>query len=101
MWKATATLDQNSLAGTTPQSDDLDWDSDPNFVNQISEKDQRWGKQKTIVDNSTVDVVSMAGISIFNEDFRQKIVQSNDQQSKEQWLQKSNDTKKSYGVQKA
>ncbi len=50
MWKATATLDQNSIKDTIAkkQDDDLeDWDSDPNFVNAVSEKDQRWGRQET------------------------------------------------------
>jgi cortactin len=59
MWKATATLDQKKMQEITA-SDDLDWDSDPNFVNTVSEKDQRWGKQKTIVDQSTVEVTDMA-----------------------------------------
>jgi cortactin len=46
MWKATATLDKN--IGKKSINDDDDWDSDPNFSNDVSERDQRWGKQKTI-----------------------------------------------------
>jgi cortactin len=59
MWKATATLDPKKLQEAST-SDDLDWDSDPNFVNAVSEKDQRWGKQKTIEDQSTREVSDMA-----------------------------------------
>ncbi|KAJ3137007.1 hypothetical protein HK100_001074 [Physocladia obscura] len=29
------------------QKDDDDWVTDPDFVNDVSEKDQRWGNQKT------------------------------------------------------
>ncbi|KAJ3291979.1 hypothetical protein HDU79_001849 [Rhizoclosmatium sp. JEL0117] len=31
-----------------PKKDDDDWDTDPDFVNDVSEKDQRWGNQKTL-----------------------------------------------------
>ena len=65
MWKATATLDPNAVPATKPaKSEDDEWDSDPSFVNNISEKDQRWGKQKTINDNTPKDESSsMAGIN--------------------------------------
>ncbi|KAJ3416737.1 Hematopoietic lineage cell-specific protein [Chytridiales sp. JEL 0842] len=45
MWKATTTVPKQPVK---PQDDDDDWDSDPNFVNDVSEKDQRWGRQKTL-----------------------------------------------------
>jgi len=43
MWKASAGHQINQA----PQADDDDWDTDPNFVNDITEEEQRWGS-KTI-----------------------------------------------------
>lgn len=69
MWKATATLDQKAIQETVEkkkqQDDDLEnWDSDPNFVNAVSEKDQRWGRQQTLPKDSTsTEPVAMEGMS--------------------------------------
>jgi cortactin len=65
MWKATATLDKKQLVHITPSKDE-DWDSDPDFVNEISEKDQRWGKQKTIQENPKSNPVEMNGNRLFH-----------------------------------
>lgn len=43
MWKATAGL---QIQNTTAAEDD-DWETDPDFVNDVSEQEQRWGS-KTI-----------------------------------------------------
>lgn len=72
MWKATATTDTNAIKNIKAQEDD-DWDSDPDFVNAVSEKEQRWGKQKTI--DTTENLAfegDMAGL-------RQKVVQTSEE----------------------
>ncbi|KAJ3111101.1 ADP-ribosylation factor-like protein 2-binding protein [Phlyctochytrium bullatum] len=43
LWQASTTVPKSKLV-----HDDDDWDTDPSFVNNVSEKDQRWGKQKTL-----------------------------------------------------
>lgn len=40
MWKAAVGRDVNVDA--SPTNDD-DWETDPNFVNDVSEQEQRWG----------------------------------------------------------
>jgi hypothetical protein len=66
MWKATATLDQIKDTISKKQDDLEDWDSDPNFTNAVSEKDQRWGRQETVPkeDNPNQDPIPMHGIDI-------------------------------------
>lgn len=68
MWKATTTIPQPVVQQTV----DDDWDSDPNFVNNISEKDQRWGNQKTIEKEPKTESEDMSIL-------RQKVIQSSDQ----------------------
>ncbi len=66
MWKATATLNQKDIEvkKQTESSADDEWDSDPNFVNNISERDQRFGKQQTIPRETTDNQSkTMAGMS--------------------------------------
>lgn len=43
MWKSTA---GHNIASTKPDADD-DWETDTDFVNDVSEQEQRWGS-KTI-----------------------------------------------------
>ncbi|KAI8899035.1 hypothetical protein BC833DRAFT_587532 [Globomyces pollinis-pini] len=87
MWKATAALPKPAI---NPAPED-DWDSDPNFVNDVSEKDQRWGNQKTIDDKAALDSVNMADL--------RKAVQINDKNmSENEWKEKAAATKKSYGA---
>lgn len=43
MWKATA---GHQIQATNTAEDD-DWETDPDFVNDVSEQEQRWGS-KTI-----------------------------------------------------
>lgn len=46
MWKATAGHQINTNGSNNGQEDD-DWETDPDFVNDVSEQEQRWGS-KTI-----------------------------------------------------
>lgn len=48
MWKATAglPLEKNHIPAVASTADD-DWETDPDFVNDVSEQEQRWGS-KTI-----------------------------------------------------
>ncbi|KAJ3300759.1 hypothetical protein HDV03_001977 [Kappamyces sp. JEL0829] len=81
MWKATATLDQKTLDQIAKQtSAEDDWDSDPTFVNNVSEKDQRWGNQKTIVDNTPREA-----LNVNMSELRQKVVQVHDEKALKEW----------------
>ena len=68
MWKATSTLPekQKKFECAKPADEDDDW-TDPDFTNDISEKDQRWGKQKTLDADELVSVIQgdslMSGIA--------------------------------------
>lgn len=44
MWKASAGRD---VSNTPQAAEDDDWDTDPDFINDVSEQEQRWGS-KTI-----------------------------------------------------
>lgn len=44
MWKATAGRD---IANAPQPEGDDDWETDPDFVNDVNEQEQRWGS-KTI-----------------------------------------------------
>ncbi|KAJ3311274.1 hypothetical protein HDV04_004183 [Boothiomyces sp. JEL0838] len=92
MWKATATLDKPNPV--IQDTNDDDWDSDPNFVNNVSEKDQRWGNQKTVEKEIPKEVPKNMA------DLRTMVVQSNAEASKKNWEQQSTDVKKSYGAVK-
>ncbi len=39
MWKTGATIPQNN-------NDDDDWETDPDYVNNMSEEQQRWGGER-------------------------------------------------------
>ncbi|KAJ3382376.1 hypothetical protein HDU84_004338 [Entophlyctis sp. JEL0112] len=61
---------------TPPKKDDDDWDTDPDFVNDISERDQRWGNQKTFEAAQTkVDAV------VDMKDLRNQVVSSHNAQA--------------------
>lgn len=49
MWKATAGLpmQKDQILIVNSNDDDDDWETDPNFINDVSEQEQRWGS-KTI-----------------------------------------------------
>lgn len=46
MWKATAGLEIQNAHSSINDADD-DWETDPDFINDVSEQEQRWGS-KTI-----------------------------------------------------
>ena len=62
MWKSTvgqtiATSSEYAKKMMLENSNDPDeWDTDPDFVNNVSEKDQRWGS-KTIQGSGRLDAV--------------------------------------------
>jgi len=51
-----------------------DWDTDPNYVNDVSEKDQRWGSKE--LGGKPKEVVNM-------NELRAKVKDSDDKASKE------------------
>ncbi|KAJ8323336.1 hypothetical protein QVD99_000514 [Batrachochytrium dendrobatidis] len=96
MWKSTATITNKSNtvenAVSIAQNNEDDWTSDPDFVNEISEKDQRWGKQKTIEDKSQNAQKDMA-------DLRATVVAHHETKIKSQWEnQNGASVKQSYGA---
>ena len=46
MWKAAVGTNMNPLVSS--QDDDDDWDTDPNYVNNVTEEEQRWGGGRTV-----------------------------------------------------
>lgn len=91
MWKSTATNPVNAKDVDAQIKDsDSDWDSDPLFVNDISERDQKWGRQKTIpaADLSLKDLSTMA-------ELRRNVI-NNDKSSNKNWEEQNNAVKKSY-----
>ena len=65
MWKSTTGHDVKIPKQDQKQEDEDSWESDPNFVNSVSEKDQRWGS-KSIDPNpgKKSDSVDLAGMLI-------------------------------------
>ncbi|XP_054747234.1 src substrate cortactin [Anastrepha obliqua] len=55
MWKATAGL---QLQNTQPEADD-DWETDPDFVNDVSEQEQRWGSKTVEGSGRTAGAIDM------------------------------------------
>ncbi|XP_039970468.1 src substrate cortactin [Bactrocera neohumeralis] len=55
MWKATAGL---QLQNTQPDADD-DWETDPDFVNDVSEQEQRWGSKTVEGSGRTAGAIDM------------------------------------------
>ncbi|KAJ3403491.1 hypothetical protein HDU80_004100 [Chytriomyces hyalinus] len=56
-----------------PKKDDDDWDTDPDFVNDVSEKDQRWGNQKTLSNVEQID------LNTNMQDLRKQVVNSHNE----------------------
>ncbi|XP_067615903.1 src substrate cortactin [Eurosta solidaginis] len=55
MWKATAGL---QLHNTQPDEDD-DWETDPDFINDVSEQEQRWGSKTIEGSGRTAGAIDM------------------------------------------
>ncbi|KAI8915558.1 hypothetical protein EDD86DRAFT_196327 [Gorgonomyces haynaldii] len=90
MWKAQATATQKIQL---PKQDD-DWETDPDFVNDISERDQRFGNQKTIENKQLV----IEGDTQM-QDLRSAVINKHEVLVKEQWLdQNGKSIKSSYGA---
>ncbi|TPX39572.1 hypothetical protein SeMB42_g06319 [Synchytrium endobioticum] len=71
-----------------------DWETDPNWVNDVSEKNQRWGSKSNGVlsKSDKADLVDIA-------DLRKKAVQAHQDTSLKEWLEKKGTgVKESYGV---
>jgi hypothetical protein len=95
MWKSatTATAQPQHQQKQAPQEDD-DWETDPNFVNDCSEKDQRWGQQKTNTDDQPKTALDLSQL-------RQQVVQHSEVAAKKNWESlNGKDIKTSYGVKK-
>ena len=45
MWKAAA---GTNVKTPLIKQDDDDWDTDPTYVNNVSEEEQRWGGQRNV-----------------------------------------------------
>ena len=54
MWKATIGLDDQQLNSNLKQFQNDDWETDPDFINDITEEEQRWGS-KTVKGSGHVD----------------------------------------------
>ena len=47
MWKAAVGTNINPLINSQNDDDD-DWDTDPNYVNNVTEEEQRWGGSRNV-----------------------------------------------------
>ncbi|KAJ3188577.1 hypothetical protein HDU85_004291 [Gaertneriomyces sp. JEL0708] len=93
MWKAGF----EPTSPTSPKTDDDDdWDTNPDFVNDVDEKNQRWGNQKTIeIKDGT------AKTDLDMNELRKEVKNKHDEKVKEEWSkQKGQSVRESYGVGK-
>jgi cortactin len=89
MWKST-TGSTITAPATNSNSED-DWETDPNYVNNVSEKDQRWAPGAT----------STAGTAINMAQLTKEVITQNEVDSKKNWeVLNGKDIKNSYGVDK-
>lgn len=58
MWKATAGHQINTNGSNNGQEDD-DWETDPDFVNDVSEQEQRWGSKTIEGSGRTAGAINM------------------------------------------
>ncbi|XP_017074723.1 hematopoietic lineage cell-specific protein [Drosophila eugracilis] len=57
MWKATAGHQIQATSATTAEDDD--WETDPDFVNDVSEQEQRWGSKTIDGSGRTAGTIDM------------------------------------------
>lgn len=90
MWKSTT--GNNISAPTVKSKDEDDWETDPNYINDVSEKDQRWAPgAKDTVSSSAVDMNQLT----------KQVITQNEIDSKKNWeALNGKDIKNSYGVDK-
>lgn len=97
LWKSTTTavpVSQPKAATDKKTEEDDDWDTDPDFVNNVSEKDQRWGIHKQNPGQRPQTDVDL-------HQLRQNVVEANSSLSKQNWeALKGKDEKASYGLKK-
>ncbi|KAI8928552.1 hypothetical protein BC831DRAFT_447699 [Entophlyctis helioformis] len=105
MWKSTATVESDVLkkmaskdgaagrcSGGGDDAGGDDWDTDPDFVNSVTEKDQRWGKQLTVTDQTVKEQQALS-------ELRAAVVQSHETKIKADWAQSNGKSVKvSYGA---
>lgn len=91
MWKSTT--GSNTSAPATTSNDDDDWETDPNYINDVSEKDQRWAPG--------AKDASSAGTAINMAQLTKEVITQNEMESKKNWeTLNGKDIKNSYGVDK-
>lgn len=69
MWKAAAGTMAAVKPPTLPQGEDDDWETDPDFVNDVTEQEQRWGAK-------TVEGSGRTGGTIDMSQLRQEVAQA-------------------------
>ena len=57
MWKATA--GHNTTNNEPVNNDDDDWETDPDFVNDVTEEEQRWGSKTVIGSGRTAGAIEL------------------------------------------
>ncbi|KAI8591370.1 hypothetical protein BDZ88DRAFT_411239 [Geranomyces variabilis] len=91
MWKSTV---GNQPSQAAQKDNEEDWDTDPDFVNDVGEKDQRWGNQKT------GDAPGPAQTDLDLQELRKKVIEENAKRAQdENHIGKS--VRESYGVGKS
>lgn len=63
MWKASAGLPMQNAAAE-PEADD-DWETDPDFVNDVTEEEQRWGSKTIEGSGRTAGAIELVFLSYF------------------------------------
>jgi len=71
--------DRNNIAKNTKNTGDDDWETDASYVNDISEKDQRWGSKE--IGGKAKEVVNM-------NDLRNKVKETDDKAAKDELTKK-------------
>eukprot|EP00339_Tiarina_fusa_P007443 CAMPEP_0117047498 /NCGR_PEP_ID=MMETSP0472-20121206/32825_1 /TAXON_ID=693140 ORGANISM="Tiarina fusus, Strain LIS" /NCGR_SAMPLE_ID=MMETSP0472 /ASSEMBLY_ACC=CAM_ASM_000603 /LENGTH=94 /DNA_ID=CAMNT_0004760221 /DNA_START=13 /DNA_END=297 /DNA_ORIENTATION=+ len=56
---APATISAANVKDATAENDDDDWDTDVDAVNDISEKEQRWGSKEIVPDREHFSVAAL------------------------------------------
>ena len=89
MWKSTTGT--TTLTPSVKSNDD-DWETDPNYINDVSEKDQRWAA-------GSKEPTSIVPVNLHK--LSQQVINQNEIDSKKNWeILNGKDIKNSYGVEK-
>jgi cortactin len=88
MWKSTT---GSNIPAPAPESNDDDWETDPDYVNDVSEKEQRWAPG--------AKEAPRAGTAINMAQLTKNVISQNEVDSKKNWeALNGKDIKNSYGV---